>query len=143
MLISAVVVPLVLMIGLSGVLLWQIRHLINESQWVDHTDRVIGQANDIRKLLSDMESGERGYLLTGNPQFLESYTDALPEIDPSFERLNSLVADNPAQVRRLNEIRPLSLRWRSGLRQQGRRQKAYGRHARQVRSLRERRRVPS
>ncbi|MDQ3819178.1 MAG: CHASE3 domain-containing protein, partial [Acidobacteriota bacterium] len=106
------VMPLVLIAVLAGVLFWQINYLLDTVRWVDHTDQVIAQANNIRTLLSDMESGQRGYLLTHNPQFLEPFTRALPEIDPSFERLSRLVSDNPPQVERLNEIRSLSILWR-------------------------------
>jgi two-component system cell cycle sensor histidine kinase/response regulator CckA len=108
----SVVLPLVLMMVLAGVLLWQIKRLIDAAQWVDHTDQVIAQANNVRTLLSDMESGQRGYLLAGNLQFMEPYTKAMPEIDPSFERLRRLVSDNPPQVERLTEIQSLSRQWR-------------------------------
>lgn len=108
----AIVVPLVLMVVLAGVLLWQIKHLSDKAQWIDHTDQVIAQANYVRNLLVDMETGERGYLLTDNRQFLEPYTRAVPEIDSSFERLSNLVSDNPPQVERLTEIQSLSKQWR-------------------------------
>ncbi|MBD0373731.1 MAG: PAS domain S-box protein, partial [Pyrinomonadaceae bacterium] len=110
---GAVVIPLVVMVLLAGVLLWQIKHLLDTAQWVDHTDQVIAQANNIRTLLSDMESGQRGYLLTGDTQFLEPFTRAAPELDPSFERLSRLVSDNPPQVGRLTEIQSVSRQWRS------------------------------
>ncbi len=112
MLTRAVVVPPVLMLMLAGALLWQIMNLLDTAQWVDHTDQVIAQANNVRTLLSDMESGQRGYLLTGNPQFFESYTRAEPEIAPAFGRLGDLVSDNPPQVARLAEIRALSAQWK-------------------------------
>jgi PAS domain S-box-containing protein len=107
-----VVVPLVMMVILAGVLIWQIKYLADKSQWVDHTDQVIAQAQNVRNLLLDMETGERGYLLTGNHQFLEPYTSAMPEIDPSFERLRNLVSDNQPQVDLLTEIKSLSTEWR-------------------------------
>jgi two-component system cell cycle sensor histidine kinase/response regulator CckA len=117
-LIRTIAVPLLLMVVLAGVLLWQIKYLTDKSQWVDHTGQVIDQAQDIRDLLLDMETGERGYLLTGNQQFLEPYTKAVPEIDPSFERLSNLVSDNPPQVELLTEIQSLSKQWRDFARQQ-------------------------
>jgi two-component system cell cycle sensor histidine kinase/response regulator CckA len=112
-----IAVPLLLMVVLAGVLLWQIKHLTDKSRWVDHTGQVIDQAQDIRDLLLDMETGEGGYLLTGNQQFLEPYTRAVPEIDPSFERLSNLVSDNPPQVELLAEIQSLSKQWRDFARQ--------------------------
>jgi PAS domain S-box-containing protein len=112
MLTRAVILPLVLLMVLAGVLLWQIERLVNAGQWVDHTEEVLAQAYNVRTLLSDMEAGHRGYLLTGNTQFLDSYTQAAPELDPSFESLRSMVSDNPSQVERLAGIQSLSVRWR-------------------------------
>ncbi|MGH9943299.1 MAG: CHASE3 domain-containing protein [Pyrinomonadaceae bacterium] len=107
----AVLLPLVLMAVLAGLFLWQISRLLSASQWVEHTDKVIARANSAHKSLIDMETGMRGYLITGKPEFLEPYERAAREIDPAFAALGGLVSDNPAQVRRLDEIRSQSARW--------------------------------
>lgn len=110
-LIRAILLPVVLVALVAGIFLWQISRLLAAAQWVDHTNQVIAQAYELQKLLVDMETGVRGYLVAGNPSFLEPYERALPQVDPSFERLSNLVADNPAQVQRLAEIRPVSAKW--------------------------------
>jgi len=47
-----------------------ILYLLSSMRWVDHTQEVIGNANEISRLAVDMESGMRGYLLTGDDAFL-------------------------------------------------------------------------
>ncbi len=75
-LIRAITLPIFLLLLLSGVSLWQITLLISTLRWVEHTDRVISQANYTQKLLLDIDTGFRGYLLTGKPEFLEPYQQA-------------------------------------------------------------------
>ncbi|MDQ3688381.1 MAG: CHASE3 domain-containing protein [Acidobacteriota bacterium] len=111
-LLRAVVLPLVLLAIVAGVLLWQISRLMASAKWVEHTDQVIAQADDTLRLIVDMETGLRGYLVTGKKDFLEPYERALPEIDPAFDRLGELIADNPGQTQLLAGIRPASVEWR-------------------------------
>ncbi|MBD1888816.1 CHASE3 domain-containing protein [Coleofasciculus sp. FACHB-SPT9] len=107
----AIALPLILMLVLSGILFLQLNHLLSVTRWVDHTDRVIAQANYTQRLLLDMESGIRGYLVTGNPSFLAPYQASSLLIDPAFNDLRSLISDNPRQIQRLKELRAIYEQW--------------------------------
>jgi CHASE3 domain sensor protein len=48
-----------------------IMYLLSAIQWVEHTDRVINNANEAVKLTVDLETGMRGFLLSGDEQFLD------------------------------------------------------------------------
>ena len=74
----AVVAPLLIMALLAGVLLWQIDSYRAATRAVIRSDRTIAQANQLQRLLVDMETGLRGYLLTGADEFLDPYNQALP-----------------------------------------------------------------
>lgn len=74
-------------------------------QWVEHTDQAIAQANHTQKLLVDMETGLRGYLVTGNQNFLEPYRQASSPIEPAFNDFSRLIGDNPSQQQRLTKLR--------------------------------------
>jgi len=63
---------------------------------VDHARAVVDQTEYLLSLLKDAESGQRGYLLTGNEQYLESYDAALPTIPPGVKRLTELAAGTPS-----------------------------------------------
>ncbi|MBD2740161.1 CHASE3 domain-containing protein [Coleofasciculus sp. FACHB-1120] len=107
----AIALPFILMLALSGILFLQLNHLLSVTRWVDHTDRVIAQANYTQRLLLDMESGIRGYLVTGNPSFLAPYQASSLLIDPAFNDLRSLISDNPRQIQRLKELRAIYEQW--------------------------------
>ena len=107
----AAVLPLLLMAALSALLIWQVNHLLHVFEWVDHTDTVIAQANKGQKLLLDMETGKRGYLLSGDPKFLQPYTSAEGRVTPALKTLSTLVSDNPAQTQRLAVLEDLRAQW--------------------------------
>lgn len=103
-LIYAVTLPVVLLLLLAGVSIFQITRLLTAMQWIDHTEQVISHANYVQKLLLDMETGLRGYQLTGEPEFLEPYQQASAITGNAFDKLERLVSDNPSQTQRANQI---------------------------------------
>ncbi|WP_438479558.1 response regulator [Oleiharenicola lentus] len=82
----------------------KIRTLRDNSQMVAHTHVVIKTLGEILLLATDAETGQRGFLLTGEAQYLEPYTLALGKIDAQVEQLERLVADNPEQSGRVPVI---------------------------------------
>ena len=98
------VFPLLAALILAGAMLWAAYDLNASLQWVDHTDQVIGQSRRLLRLTVDMETGERGYLVTGDDLFLQPYQDASKVIEPEYQKLSFLVADNPSQQTLLKEI---------------------------------------
>ncbi|MCU0536175.1 MAG: CHASE3 domain-containing protein [Hydrococcus sp. Prado102] len=110
---QTIALPIVLLLGLSGISIWQIVRLLDAMQWVDNTDKVIAEANKTQKLLLDLETGGRGYLLSGELEFLEPFNNAIAHINPSFRNLESLIADNPTQGNQLAKIETLYQQWNS------------------------------
>src|SRR5438552_12753275 len=96
---------------LAALFLWQIHALLDHSRWVDHTNQVIDRMSALERLLVDEETGIRGYLLTRSPEFLEPFRQAEGQRAGGFAALRRLVSDNPAQLRRLDEIRSLHDQW--------------------------------
>ena len=86
-------------------------YLLNALNWVEHTQRVIGNANEIAKLSIDMETGMRGYLLTGDESFLQPYELARPRFAGEVTALAQLVSDNPPQVDRIRRVGALQTQW--------------------------------
>lgn len=90
-----------------------ITYLMSTIQWVEHTDRVINNANEAVKLTVDLETGMRGYLLTGDEHFLDPYEMARPRIIVALKTLQELTADNPVQVDRLRRLEAMQEQWNS------------------------------
>lgn len=84
---------------------------VSTTEWVEHTHRAIIGAHEIQKLLLDMETGERGFLISGKEQFLAPYNDGVALWPMKLAGLKALVADNPSQVERLNKINSLQKQW--------------------------------
>ncbi|MGA9669774.1 MAG: PAS domain S-box protein [Terracidiphilus sp.] len=99
-----IVVPMVVTAGLAALLLWETFDLNRSLQWVDHTDRVLDQSGHLLKLLVDMESAKRGYIVTGDENFLRSYVEGTKRFDPEFQALYRSVDDNPSQQQRLKQV---------------------------------------
>ncbi|MCP9495987.1 MAG: CHASE3 domain-containing protein [Pyrinomonadaceae bacterium MAG19_C2-C3] len=113
----AIILPLILMGIVAGILLWQINQLLRATQWVAHTDEVIAEANLLQRLYVDMDTGTRGYLLTGDALFLQPFNRAVNQAPTSQARLSSLISDNSQQTQRINEVISLHEQWLASVRQ--------------------------
>lgn len=58
-------------------------------------------AADLFSLVQDAETGQRGYLLTGDDAFLEPYSEALAKLGDLRNRLETLTAGRPEYEQRL------------------------------------------
>ena len=108
---SAVAVPIVVMALLAAILCGQILQMLRAADLVDHTDKVIATANESLKYIIDQETGLRGYLIGGQDLFLQPYREAENQLPQSFDYLQNLVKDNPAQTQRLHEIKDRYAIW--------------------------------
>src|SRR4051794_23258839 len=77
---------------------------VQANQLVQHTLRVIVLAEATQASLADMETGYRGFLLTGQDAFLDSYRAGQLAVDQGLRDLATETADNPPQVARWQEI---------------------------------------
>jgi methyl-accepting chemotaxis protein len=80
------------------------RLLIENDAWVEHSHQVRIAFTDLLSALKDAETGQRGYLLTGDDSYLAPYNDALTSIQSRESDLHRLTGDNPGQQRRLTTL---------------------------------------
>ena len=78
--------------------------LRESAKWVAHTYEVIATLDDVLSLMKDAETGQRGYIITGDESYLAPYTSALANIDARVDDASRLTADNPNQQTRLPEL---------------------------------------
>ena len=74
-----------------------IKNLIYSAEKVNHTNRVITELHQINIMLQEAESNQRGYLITGDQSFLNTYETAAKNIPSSIALIKQLTADNPDQ----------------------------------------------
>lgn len=71
---------------------------------VEHTYKVIETLQDVMSNLKDVQSAQRGYVITGMEDYLTPYYIAEPKIRDGITALEKLVSDNDLQVRRSVEL---------------------------------------
>ncbi|HEX8530796.1 MAG TPA: CHASE3 domain-containing protein, partial [Cytophagales bacterium] len=94
-----------LLLTAAGILAYlSLQSLARRQYWVEHTREVIYQAERVISLLKDLETGNRGYLLTREKEFLTPYYLAKDSLGPAMTSLRHLIRDNPLQQRRLDTL---------------------------------------
>ncbi|MCZ6643665.1 MAG: methyl-accepting chemotaxis protein [Gammaproteobacteria bacterium] len=88
--------------------------LIDTSGMVNHTHEAMAFADDLGAAMVDMETGLRGFLITGAEEFLDPYESGQILFKNSLDEALEHVDDNPAQVDRLNHINTLKEAWMEG-----------------------------
>jgi len=75
--------------------------------WLAHTVKVQKAGEALLSEIQLAESAKRGYLLTGDSDYLNEFNQSSGAIPRLFETLSDLVADNSDQVSRLETLGPL------------------------------------
>jgi PAS domain S-box-containing protein len=96
-------VPLIIGPLFALALLWVISQLVGASREVEARDRAIAQAHHSAALLRDLETGQRGYLLTGRREFLEPYLGSYDRSSEAVGHLSGQVAGD-AQRERVRQL---------------------------------------
>jgi len=86
-------------------------YLLSAMDWLDHSERVVADSNDLIKIAVDRESGMRGYLITGDDTYLAPYELGQASFAAKLATLTELVSDNPPQIERLKRIGALEAQW--------------------------------
>jgi PAS domain S-box-containing protein len=62
---------------------------------VQHSRALLQQIEQVFSYTKDAETGQRGFVLTGNPEYLDVYNQAIAALPPQLNGLHALVADEP------------------------------------------------
>lgn len=81
----------------TGSGLWLSQRQQQATDRVQHSLQVEGDLNLIQSLITDAETGQRGYLLSGTASYLVPYEQAASRVPPMLDRLASEIGDNARQ----------------------------------------------
>ncbi|PHJ61196.1 ATPase [Nostoc linckia z18] len=81
--------------------------LMNTSKNLFNTQMTISVLEELLSNIKDAETGQRGYILTGNEAYLEPYQTALVKVTPEIQQLRKLAANDPRQLSQLDTLQPL------------------------------------
>ncbi len=94
----------VLLVANATVTYYNLRTIVESDRWIDHTREVVLDLERALSTLKDAETGQRGYLLTGEKPYLEPYERARVRMDAILSRLRQLMKDNPTQQAQLAHL---------------------------------------
>jgi signal transduction histidine kinase/CheY-like chemotaxis protein len=66
---------------------------------------IVDSVEDIFKSLLDVETSQRGYVISGDEAFLEPFKQAEAELPGKFDRFLNLAEKDPANLKRMTELR--------------------------------------
>jgi PAS domain S-box-containing protein len=90
---------------MAGILSWRIsQRAAEDAAWVVHTFNVTAGLELTLRNLDDVETGARGFALSGQDRFLEPYISGLYATRLDLEKLRTLISDNPGQQRRFGVL---------------------------------------
>src|SRR4051794_21555777 len=78
-----------------------VRVVTGNDRLLAHTEEVLTALEALRATLTDAETGQRGFVLTGKESYLLPYEEARASLADRLTRFRSLTADNPFHQRRL------------------------------------------
>ena len=104
-----VVIAMLLALQLAGYISFsKLRETVG---WNNHTHEVIAEVAAIQASLINIETGQRGFSLTGKDDSLEPFHFGLKEFDVHLSKATELTRDNPAQQARLSQLANTKQQW--------------------------------
>ncbi|MCH8966176.1 MAG: CHASE3 domain-containing protein [Planctomycetes bacterium] len=104
-------VLLSLVAALALVVLFHLADMNRQFSFVIRHDAINANARHLLRLVVDMETGQRGFVITGQDEFLEPYRNALASFTDLLTAEKTLVGDNLPQVRLLERIEASVKEW--------------------------------
>ena len=77
----------------------------------DHTHEVLSKLNNMMAAMVDQETGMRGYVIAGDPKFLDPQISGAKAFQDNLAATIQLTSDNPAQQTRLKDLAKLADAW--------------------------------
>ena len=105
---TALPVSIVVVVG-AGLSLRSHSLLRKDRELVVHSYQVLNASDEVLLHMEDAETGQRGFIITGNVAFLSPYEAALNVTVPEqMGRLGRLIDDRTSQRKRVTELRALT-----------------------------------
>ncbi|MBC8042227.1 MAG: CHASE3 domain-containing protein [Rhizobacter sp.] len=98
------IAALISLISIGGIAYLALNRLAENNRMVVHTAEVNSRLKTLFSAVQDVQSGQRGFLITESERYLEPYYISVTQIDEEFARLRALTSDSPSQQARLDEL---------------------------------------
>jgi len=108
---ATILVPTVLVAMVTVALLWEFHSQMSETDWVEHTDRVMLLAESAKTEFLSAENALRGFLISGEPADSGALQEHWNKSQDIVKQLVAVVADNSSQEQRLANLNGLENQW--------------------------------
>ncbi|SFE27358.1 CHASE3 domain-containing protein [Methylobacterium sp. 13MFTsu3.1M2] len=102
-------------VGISAIGYSHLSSIERVNHLTEHSYQVISALDGLTQAMVNQETGLRGYLIAGDPKFLEPLRAGQKSFKVSLESAKSLTADNAAQQARLEAVRGSADSWSSDI----------------------------
>ena len=100
-------IALFALIFINALSFFEIYNFIKANNWVIHSYEVMQANNKTILELLDAETHQRGYVITGDPEFVKNFNARIESINQNLNHAKQLTVDNPEQQATLNQIESL------------------------------------
>lgn len=102
-------IVMIVVVAVVIVALYDSNEIIKGENLIVHSHEVLNELKDIEVSLIDLETGQRGYIITGDLKYLEPYNTNLFTLNSKVDFLQKMTADNPSQTKRINVLKEMIL----------------------------------
>ncbi|HWL12889.1 MAG TPA: CHASE3 domain-containing protein, partial [Ureibacillus sp.] len=81
------------------------------NQIIKYDSQILTLSNNIEKSILEMQAGKRGYIISGDDRYLESYYQATEQWEKDYNSLYALLKNNPEQLEKLSAIKSTIDHW--------------------------------
>lgn len=79
-------------------------HAVDTAQWVDHTNQVLLQAQELRMGVAEMQNATKDFLITGTESYLPVFSSTVADIGDRMAGLKEITKDNATQQTRIDSL---------------------------------------
>jgi len=101
------VIGFVLLLGACVAAVIAVFASISADRWVDHSMVVRQTVQQLFSTVQDAETGQRGYLLTGDPNYLEPFLTARTQLPTQEQQLRQITENSATHQKQLDDLYPL------------------------------------
>jgi signal transduction histidine kinase/CHASE3 domain sensor protein/ActR/RegA family two-component response regulator len=83
------------------------RKIIDSTDMIIHTHEVLTSLGQVKANLLNLETGQRGFIITGKQKYLKPYTTSLKVVQENIARLRKLTSDNKNQTKRISLLKEM------------------------------------
>jgi signal transduction histidine kinase len=98
---------LLILVCIGALSFWSEVRNEHDREWVTHTLLVVEKLQTVRIDITQVETGQRGYMLTEKERYLELYGAGVEQVRADMAELPDLIRDNPSERDAIQTLEPL------------------------------------